>query len=225
MSTGPPGGLYEPKAPTAMYDASAATPSAYSWRPEAAAPMTHRLPHPASARARHAPLVHRGRVVAASPASTASSRCCTSRAGGFTCITRASIRRWSASGSSAYVFGPAPRVRRRPHRGHRRHGPLPLQKGQRPLGVGFFFSLGHSTVVLLLAIAVAIAASAIVDRDPADGARSASLHRRVGVGHVPDLIGVLNLSCCSTSSACGSRRRRGRTATRTWKRSWASADS
>ncbi len=26
-----------------------------------------------------------------------------------------------------------------------------LQKGERPLGVGFFFSLGHSTVVLALA--------------------------------------------------------------------------
>src|ERR1700733_5223569 len=36
-----------------------------------------------------------------------------------------------------------------------------LQKGKKPLGVGFFFSLGHSTVVLALAIAIAIAASAV----------------------------------------------------------------
>ena len=36
-----------------------------------------------------------------------------------------------------------------------------LQKGKKPLGVGFFFSLGHSTVVLLLAIAIAYAASAV----------------------------------------------------------------
>jgi high-affinity nickel-transport protein len=37
-----------------------------------------------------------------------------------------------------------------------------LQKGKRPLGVGFFFSLGHSTVVLALSIAIACAAAAIV---------------------------------------------------------------
>ena len=36
-----------------------------------------------------------------------------------------------------------------------------LQKGQQPLGVGFFFSLGHSTVVLLLSIAIAFSASAV----------------------------------------------------------------
>src|ERR1700723_4444692 len=36
-----------------------------------------------------------------------------------------------------------------------------LQKGRCPLGVGFFFSLGHSTVVLGLAIAVAFAASTV----------------------------------------------------------------
>ncbi len=41
-----------------------------------------------------------------------------------------------------------------------------LQKGKRPLGVGFFFSLGHSTVVLVLAIAVAFAASALVNEIP-----------------------------------------------------------
>jgi high-affinity nickel-transport protein len=36
-----------------------------------------------------------------------------------------------------------------------------LQKGKRPLGVGFFFSLGHSTVVLALAVAIAFAATAV----------------------------------------------------------------
>src|SRR6476646_2031321 len=34
-----------------------------------------------------------------------------------------------------------------------------LQDGKRPLGVGFFFSLGHSTVVLSLVTALALAAS------------------------------------------------------------------
>ncbi len=37
-----------------------------------------------------------------------------------------------------------------------------LQKGKRPLGVGFFFSLGHSTIVMGLAIAIAFAASAVM---------------------------------------------------------------
>src|SRR6266536_436887 len=36
-----------------------------------------------------------------------------------------------------------------------------LQKGKRPLGVGFFFSLGHSSVVFLLSLAVAVAAKAV----------------------------------------------------------------
>ena len=35
---------------------------------------------------------------------------------------------------------------------------LMLAKGKKPLGVGLFFSLGHSTIVLALSIAVAIAA-------------------------------------------------------------------
>ncbi len=36
-----------------------------------------------------------------------------------------------------------------------------LQKGRKPLGIGFFFSLGHSTVVFVLAIGVAFAAAAL----------------------------------------------------------------
>ncbi|MGS0741678.1 HoxN/HupN/NixA family nickel/cobalt transporter [Glaciimonas sp. GG7] len=36
-----------------------------------------------------------------------------------------------------------------------------MQEGQRPVAVGFFFSLGHSTVVLLASIAIAVAASAL----------------------------------------------------------------
>ena len=37
---------------------------------------------------------------------------------------------------------------------------LMMQRGKRPVGVGFFFSLGHSTVVLVLALVVALAADA-----------------------------------------------------------------
>src|SRR6202167_3782779 len=41
-----------------------------------------------------------------------------------------------------------------------------LQKGKRPLAVGFFFSLGHATIVIGLAIGIAYAASAISQRLP-----------------------------------------------------------
>lgn len=41
-----------------------------------------------------------------------------------------------------------------------------LQKGKKPLGVGFFFSLGHSTIVLGLAIAIAFSATAVRDGLP-----------------------------------------------------------
>lgn len=37
---------------------------------------------------------------------------------------------------------------------------LMLQRGRRPVGVGFFFAMGHSSVVLVLSLVVAIAASA-----------------------------------------------------------------
>ena len=39
-----------------------------------------------------------------------------------------------------------------------------MQQGQRPVAVGFFFSLGHSLVVLLLSVAVGFAASAVSSR-------------------------------------------------------------
>lgn len=44
---------------------------------------------------------------------------------------------------------------------------LLIQRGQRPLGVGFFFSLGHSSVVFALSLAIALGASAIEQRLPA----------------------------------------------------------
>src|SRR5437773_9260547 len=37
-----------------------------------------------------------------------------------------------------------------------------LQEGKRPVAVGFFFSLGHSTVVFLIAVLLGFAARAIV---------------------------------------------------------------
>lgn len=41
-----------------------------------------------------------------------------------------------------------------------------LQKGRSPLGVGFYFSLGHSSIVLFLAIAVALAAGFVAREMP-----------------------------------------------------------
>lgn len=42
-----------------------------------------------------------------------------------------------------------------------------MQEGKRPIAVGFFFSLGHSTIVILLSIAIAIAATMIQSAMPA----------------------------------------------------------
>jgi high-affinity nickel-transport protein len=38
---------------------------------------------------------------------------------------------------------------------------LMVQRGRRPVGVGFFFAMGHSSVVVVLAMAVAVAAGAV----------------------------------------------------------------
>jgi high-affinity nickel-transport protein len=72
-----------------------------------------------------------------------------------------------------------------------------MHDGQRPLSAGFFFSLGHSTVVFALATLLAVGIhglSGAVDSD------SSTLHRVTGVigpgvsGGFLLLIGVLNLS-------------------------------
>ena len=41
-----------------------------------------------------------------------------------------------------------------------------MQEGRRPVGVGFFFSLGHSTIVILLSVLIAITASQIQGKFP-----------------------------------------------------------
>jgi nickel/cobalt transporter (NiCoT) family protein len=66
------------------------------------------------------------------------------------------------------------------------------QQGQRPLGVGFFFSLGHSTIVFALAIGLAVAAAAIKADLP--GFREVGSLIGTGVsGTFLLIIGVLNL--------------------------------
>jgi nickel/cobalt transporter (NiCoT) family protein len=67
-----------------------------------------------------------------------------------------------------------------------------LQKGKRPLGVGFFFSLGHSTVVLALAIGIAFAASAVKAELPQLKNMGAIIGASVS-GTFLWIIGILNL--------------------------------
>jgi len=71
-----------------------------------------------------------------------------------------------------------------------------MAEGKRPLGVGFFFSLGHSTVVLGLAVALSFAAKSIVGQV---NSNTSALHSAGGViGTAVSsgflfLIGALNL--------------------------------
>jgi nickel/cobalt transporter (NiCoT) family protein len=67
-----------------------------------------------------------------------------------------------------------------------------LQKGKKPLGIGFFFSLGHSTVVLCLAVAIVFAASAMAQELPALKNIGGILGAGVS-GIFLWIIGVLNL--------------------------------
>jgi high-affinity nickel-transport protein len=67
-----------------------------------------------------------------------------------------------------------------------------LQKGKKPLSVGFFFSLGHSTVVLGLAIGIAFAATAVKQELP----QLKNLGGMIGAsvsGTFLWIIGILNL--------------------------------
>ncbi len=71
-----------------------------------------------------------------------------------------------------------------------------LQHGQKPVGVGFFFSIGHSTVVLLIAIALGLAAKTIVQGVVGDNGQLRSIGGAVGTlvsGGFLVLIGILNL--------------------------------
>jgi nickel/cobalt transporter (NiCoT) family protein len=67
-----------------------------------------------------------------------------------------------------------------------------LQKGKKPLGVGFFFSLGHSTVVLVLAVGIALAATAVKAELPQLRSVGALIGASVS-GTFLWIIGILNL--------------------------------
>ena len=67
-----------------------------------------------------------------------------------------------------------------------------LQDGKRPLGVGFFFSLGHSTIVFSLAVSLAMAAKGVSSSVP--GLRHYGGYLGAGVsGTFLWVIGILNL--------------------------------
>jgi len=67
-----------------------------------------------------------------------------------------------------------------------------LQDGKRPLGVGFFFSLGHSTIVFALAAGLAVAAKTVNSRIPTFQHYGGTLGAGVS-GTFLWIIGVLNL--------------------------------
>src|ERR1700693_1879376 len=71
-----------------------------------------------------------------------------------------------------------------------------LQDGRKPVGVGFFFSLGHSTVVFLIAVALGLAVKWIVDGVVSDTGELRSIGGMVGTlvsGGFLVLIGLMNL--------------------------------
>jgi nickel/cobalt transporter (NiCoT) family protein len=71
-----------------------------------------------------------------------------------------------------------------------------LQDHKRPVGVGFFFSLGHSTVVFLIALALGFAVKAVVDSVVSDNGQLRNIGGLVGTsvsGLFLVLIGLLNL--------------------------------
>jgi high-affinity nickel-transport protein len=69
---------------------------------------------------------------------------------------------------------------------------LMLAKGKKPLGVGLFFSLGHSTIVLALSVGVAFAAQKAV-RFQEDFAKTGGIIGTSVSGFFLYLIGILNL--------------------------------
>ncbi len=71
-----------------------------------------------------------------------------------------------------------------------------LQSGRRPVGVGFFFSLGHSTVVFLIAVALGFAVKWIVQGVVSDHGEVRSAGGAAGTlvsGAFLLVIGILNL--------------------------------
>src|SRR2546429_3036609 len=87
-----------------------------------------------------------------------------------------------------------------------------LQQGRKPVGVGFFFSLGHSSVVFLIAVALGLTVQFIVQGVVSDNGELRSIGGIVGTtvsGSFLVLIGVLNLVILLGIVAVFRRMRRG----------------
>src|SRR6266540_6369042 len=67
-----------------------------------------------------------------------------------------------------------------------------LAKGRKPLGVGFFFSFGHSSVVFVLSLSLALAAKSVQSRIPGFQDLGSTIGASVS-GTFLWLIGLLNL--------------------------------
>jgi high-affinity nickel-transport protein len=83
-----------------------------------------------------------------------------------------------------------------------------LQDGQRPLGTGFFFSLGHSTIVFSLTAGLAVAAEAVHSRLPTFQTYGSTIGASVS-GTFLLLIGALNLAVLLDVVGVFRRMRRG----------------
>src|SRR5438046_6209083 len=72
-----------------------------------------------------------------------------------------------------------------------------LQTGKKPVGVGFFFSLGHSTVVFLIAVALGLAVKSIVQGVVGSNGELRDIGGAVGTlvsGTFLIVIGIVNLA-------------------------------
>ncbi len=87
-----------------------------------------------------------------------------------------------------------------------------LQEGKRPIGVGFFFSLGHSTVVFLIALAIGFAAKSIVEGVVSENGELRSVGGLIGTGVSGVfllVIGLVNLAILMDLFGTYRRMRRG----------------
>src|SRR5580693_9030233 len=83
-----------------------------------------------------------------------------------------------------------------------------MQEGRRPVGVGFFFSLGHSTVVVALSLAIAVAATLVKGHLPALQRVGALVGTSVSAGFLL-LVAAINLVVLVEIFAAFARARRG----------------
>ncbi|HZY96846.1 MAG TPA: HoxN/HupN/NixA family nickel/cobalt transporter [Candidatus Cybelea sp.] len=85
-----------------------------------------------------------------------------------------------------------------------------MQERKRPIGVGFYFSLGHSTVVVALSVAIAIAAAIVKGELPAMQRLGALVGASVSASFLL-LVAAINLIVLLDIFAAFSKARRGQT--------------